>query len=69
MEFRRGLPALGRIVPAGEDCEPVRSYMSHHLGMSLVAIDNVLRDSEMQKRFMKDCDMSALYRHSYNGND
>ncbi len=42
-----------------EDHEVVRSYMSHHLGMSLVAIDNVLRDNVMQKRFMKDCDMSA----------
>ncbi len=42
-----------------EDREVVRSYMSHHLGMSLVAIDNVLRDNVMQKRFMKDCDMSA----------
>ena len=42
-----------------EDHEVVRSYMSHHLGMSLVAIDNVLRDGVMQKRFMKDCDMSA----------
>ena len=42
-----------------EDREVVRSYMSHHLGMSLVAIDNVLRDNVMQRRFMKDCDMSA----------
>ena len=43
-----------------ENYEPVRSYMSHHLGMSLVAIDNVLRDNVMQRRFMKDCDMSAF---------
>jgi len=42
-----------------EDREVVRSYMSHHLGMSLLAIDNVLRDNVMQKRFMRDCDMSA----------
>jgi cellobiose phosphorylase len=42
-----------------EEREVVRSYMSHHLGMSLTAIDNVLRDNVMQKRFMKDCDMSA----------
>ena len=42
-----------------EDREVVRSYMSHHLGMSLLAIDNVLRDNVMQRRFMRDCDMSA----------
>ena len=42
-----------------EGFEVVRSYMSHHLGMSLVAIDDALRDNVMQKRFMKDCDMSA----------
>ncbi|NBI10788.1 hypothetical protein D1641_12300, partial [Colidextribacter sp. OB.20] len=46
-------------VAGGEDHEVVRSYMSHHLGMSLVAMDNVLRDNVMQKRFMRDCDMSA----------
>ncbi|MCI8422014.1 MAG: hypothetical protein HFF50_00560 [Lawsonibacter sp.] len=44
----------------GEEYEVVRSYMSHHLGMSLVAIDNVLRNNVMQARFMQDCDMSAF---------
>jgi len=43
----------------GRDHEVVRSYMSHHLGMSLLAIDNTLRDGVMQKRFMRDCDMAA----------
>ena len=38
---------------------PVRTYMVHHLGMSLLAVDNLLRDNVMQKRFMKDCDISA----------
>lgn len=47
-------------LPAGASFEVVRSYMSHHLGMSLVAIDNVLRDNVMQKRFMADCDMAAF---------
>ena len=42
-----------------EGYEVVRSYMSHHLGMSLVAIDNALRDNIMQKRFMADRDMAA----------
>ncbi len=43
----------------GAPYEVIRSYMSHHLGMSLVAIDNALRDNIMQKRFMRDCDMAA----------
>ncbi len=63
LEGRYGLYEAVDYTPArltgNEDYEVVRSYMSHHLGMSLVAIDNVLRDNVMQKRFMKDCDMSA----------
>ncbi len=34
--------------------EPVRSYMAHHVGMSICALDNVLGDDIMQKRFMRD---------------
>lgn len=64
LEGRYGLYEAVDYTPArltaGEDYEVVRSYMSHHLGMSLVSIDNVLRDNVMQKRFMKDCDMSAF---------
>lgn len=63
LEGRYGLYEAVDYTPARltgqEDHEVVRSYMSHHLGMSLVAIDNVLRDNVMQKRFMRDCDMSA----------
>ena len=63
LEGRYGLYEAVDYTPSrlagGEDYEVVRSYMSHHLGMSLVAIDNALRDNVMQKRFMKDCDMSA----------
>ncbi len=39
------------------DSEPyqlVRCFMSHHLGMSLLAIDNCLMDGIMQRRFMAD---------------
>ncbi len=43
----------------GAEYEVVRSYMSHHLGMSLVAIDNALKDNVMQRRFLRDCAMSA----------
>lgn len=32
----------------------VRSYMAHHVGMSIVAVDNRLHGSCMQKRFMRD---------------
>ncbi len=64
LEGRYGLYEAVDFTPArlagGEEYEAVRSYMSHHLGMSLVAMDNVLRDNIMQKRFMKDCDMSAF---------
>lgn len=42
-----------------EKWETVRSYMAHHLGMSLVAIDNALNDNVMQSRFMRDCSMGA----------
>ena len=45
---------------AGEEYEVVRSYMSHHLGMSLVAMDNVLRNNIMQRRFMAGREMSAF---------
>ncbi len=43
----------------GAQFEVVRSYMAHHLGMSLVAVDNALRDNVMQRRFLRDCAMSA----------
>ncbi len=63
LEGRYGLYEAVDYTPArltgSEDYEVVRSYMSHHLGMSLVAIDNALRDNVMPRRFMKDCDMSA----------
>ena len=39
--------------------ETVRCVMSHHLGMSLVAVTNYLRDGIMQKRFMSDPAMAA----------
>ena len=38
---------------------PVRTYMVHHLGMSLLAVDNLLRDNVMQKRFLADPAMGA----------
>ncbi|MGI5971639.1 MAG: GH36-type glycosyl hydrolase domain-containing protein [Oscillospiraceae bacterium] len=38
----------------------VRSYMAHHMGMSIVAIDNALNNNVMQKRFMSDPRMAAF---------
>jgi len=38
-------------VPDGRNVAVVRSYMAHHQGMTLVAIDNVLRDGIMRDRF------------------
>ncbi|MBQ2841713.1 MAG: hypothetical protein IJE72_01600 [Clostridia bacterium] len=32
----------------------VRSYMAHHVGMSMVAANNLLNSNRMQKRFMSD---------------
>lgn len=45
----RGRPAL------------VRSYMAHHVGMSLVATVNALTDGVMQARFMRDRQMGAAH--------
>ena len=38
-------------VPEGEKVAIVRAYMAHHQGMTLVAIDNALRDGAMRARF------------------
>ncbi len=43
----------------GEDYSLVRSYMSHHVGMSLVAVCNALRDNIFVKRFMSDREMNS----------
>ncbi len=38
----------------GEDHAVVRNYMAHHIGMSLVALTNVLTDDVWQRRFHSD---------------
>ncbi len=35
----------------------IKSYMAHHLGMSICAVNNTLNDNILQKRFMADKDM------------
>ena len=37
----------------------VRSYMAHHVGMSLLAADNVLHDGILRERFMRDGEMRS----------
>ncbi len=44
---------------SGKKCEIVRSYMAHHLGMSLTAIANLLCGDIMPRRFMSDICMAA----------
>jgi cellobiose phosphorylase len=43
-------------MPPDKSSVTVRSFMAHHQGMSLLAIDNLLCDNPMQRRFM-DCPM------------
>jgi len=46
---------------AGQDYAVVRSYMAHHVGMSLLSVLNTLKDNILQKRFLSDDSMAAAY--------
>lgn len=63
LEGRFGLYEAADFTPSrlsgGSNFEIVRSYMAHHLGMSLVAIDNALTEDVMQRRFLSDRTMAA----------
>ena len=39
-------------LPPDETSVTIQSFMAHHQGMSLLALDNLLRDYPMQRRFM-----------------
>jgi cyclic beta-1,2-glucan synthetase len=41
-------------VPSGKSNFPIRSYMAHHQGMSLLALDFFLKNQPMQRRFLSD---------------
>jgi len=41
-------------VPRGKDYAIVRTFMAHHQGMSLLALEYVLHNQPMQRRFMSD---------------
>ena len=44
----------------GRNCSAIiKSFMAHHLGMSIIAISNALHDNIMQKRFMSDKSMES----------
>ncbi|MDR0314915.1 MAG: hypothetical protein LBH71_03060, partial [Oscillospiraceae bacterium] len=43
----------------GQDYAVVRSYMAHHVGMSMICITNALMDNIIQKRFINDSKMSG----------
>jgi cellobiose phosphorylase len=43
----------GRL-PPGRSQVVVKTFMAHHQGMTLVALDNVLHDAPMQRRFHRD---------------
>lgn len=43
----------------GQDYSVVKSYMSHHIGMSIMGISNTVKDGIMQTRFMKNSDLLA----------
>ena len=42
------------------DYEIVKTFMAHHLGMSLLAIDNVLKQDIMKRRFMRNREMASF---------
>ena len=46
-------------LPRGQDHAVVRSYMAHHQGMGLLALDYLLRDQPMQRRFTADQEFQA----------
>ncbi|WP_372012499.1 GH36-type glycosyl hydrolase domain-containing protein [Pseudoxanthomonas sp. 10H] len=46
-------------VPPGQDCVVIRSFMAHHQGMGLLALDHLLRGQPMQRRFVADAEFQA----------
>lgn len=46
-------------LPRGQAHAVVRSFMAHHQGMGFLALDHLLRDQPMQKRFVADAEFQA----------
>lgn len=51
--------AFDRTPGRSRDGVAVRSYMAHHVGMSLLAINNAVNDRAFVRRFMRDARMKA----------
>ena len=49
--FYEALDFTPERVPQGRTVAPVRAYMAHHQGMTIVALDNALNDGIMRERF------------------
>jgi len=52
--FTRRLITTPERLPKNQTQVIIHSFMAHHQGMSLVALDNVLHDDVMQRRFHSD---------------
>ncbi len=52
--FREALDYTARRLPEGASVAVVHSYMAHHQGMALVALDNVVNGGAMVERFHAD---------------
>lgn len=46
-------------LPRGQSHAVVRSFMAHHQGMGFLALDHLLREQPMQKRFVADAEFQA----------
>lgn len=46
-------------LPPGKDSVMIRAFMAHHQGMILLALDNLLHENIMQKRFHQDALVQA----------
>ena len=58
--FYEALDYTARRVPAGREFVPVKTFMAHHLGMSLVAAANALRGGVFVKAFLDDPEQAAF---------
>lgn len=52
--FYEALDYTATRLPAGQGSVPVRSFMAHHQGMSLLALSHLLLNRPMQKRFVSE---------------
>ncbi len=58
--FYEALDYTKKRFPAGYDFVPVKCFMVHHLGMSLIAAVNALHDGYMVKAFLADSEMASF---------